>query len=346
MKLIAMCNIYNTFEEKAKNFRLLPKVETIDELDNLKNKLSQKSEFRFRGVCQAKYHMLTSLQRLCPEGISNKDYMCGLLSNVRKDITIGKFFTDNKIEINNLSCLSLMQHLGMPTPLLDFTIDINIALAFAADGADINDDKIETDDYCSLYFFDLSEETEISDTNVQNVLSAGIHEGEKLCNEFIEANPKVAFDNSILRKIDNLITWDNLASIEIAFVENQELAIQVLTLDSQKLDITNPNFLNQKGVFVINQFDDKIPFEENWNMRTKKRRCEVVKDGLELPFSGIFTNEQMFCVDIKKKVILEWIKQNFIELYDNSKGFEALKTGLCATKDDYNKSVLASMAKK
>lgn len=331
--------MYNTFEEKNENFGLLPKVETLDQLDKLKNKLSRNLNNRFRGVCEAKYYMLTSLQRLCPIGISNKDYMYGLLTNVKRDSTIKNFFEDKNICINDLSCLSLMQHLGMPTPLLDFTIDINIALAFAADGADINDDKIETDDYCSLYFFDLSEETEISDTNIQNVLYAGIHEGEKLCDEFIKNNPKVALDDSILRKIDNLITWDNLASLEIAFVENQELAIQVFTLDSQKVDITNPNLLNQKGVFVINQFDDKIPFEENWNMRTKKRRCEVLTDGFVLPFSGIFTNEQMYCVDINKKVILKWKQQHPIELYDKSKGFEALRERLCTIQDNYNKSV-------
>lgn len=334
--------MYNTFEEKDKNFRLLPKVETIDKLNELQDELSRKSEYRFRGVFQAKYHMLTSLQRLCPKEISNNDYMRGLLTNVKGDSTIKKFFEDNNIYINDLSCLSLMQHLGMPTPLLDFTIDINIALSFAAEDADINDHIIETDDYCSLYYFNLSEETEISDANVQNVLATSINEEEKKCVEFIQNNPNASLDDSILREINNFVTWDDLASLEIAFVEYQRLATQVRTLDYQELDITNSNLLNQKGVFVINQFDDKIPLEENWNMRTnnsRKKLASSLPSGSSLPFSGIYTKEKISCVNINKKVILEWKQQHHIELYDNSKGFKALEKRLCAIKDNYNKSV-------
>ncbi|BCS86596.1 hypothetical protein prwr041_24890 [Prevotella herbatica] len=334
--------MYNTFEEKNENFGLLPKVETLDQLDKLKNKLSRNLNNRFRGVCEAKYYMLTSLQRLCPIGISNKDYMRGLLSNVKGDSTIKNFFEDNNIYINDLSCLSLMQHLGMPTPLLDFTIDINIALSFAADGAKMYDTTTETDDYCSLYYFDLSKEMEINNANVQNVLSSGMHEAEKLCDEFNKANSMIHLDDSKLRKINKFVTWDDLASLEIALVEYQGLATQVRTLDNQELDTTNSNLLNQKGAFVINQFDDKMPLEENWNMRTNASRHKLISSlpsGSSLLFSGIYTKEKMSCVDINKKVILKWKQKHPIELYDNSKGFEALKKRLCAIKDNYNKSV-------
>jgi len=305
--------------------------------------LSPNKSLRFRGVCEAKWHMWTSLQRCCPKGVPNKKYMQGLLGEVKKNDDVHKFFTDSNIEINDLSCLSLMQHLGLPTPLLDYTIDINIALAFAADGAKNNEDKSGTDGYCSLYYFDLVEEKDFSHS-VQKILSIGIKTGAKMLTDHLKKYPNEPVDDSVLRNLGKYVQLRDLENLEFAFVEFQEVAPEVCTLDSQILNLTNPNLVKQKGGFAINQYNDKTPFEENWNMRTKERRYKLAKDMrpciIQLPIKGIYTMQRMKCVDIRKDVILKWSKINSIELYDKSESIEELKHLLSEIKDGYDSLVI------
>ncbi len=336
-----MCNPYSTFEEKAKDFSW-KRVNTIEELENLVMELKKCNSKRFRGVSESKYHMLTSLQRQCPDGITNKEYMHGLLAQIKGDADVRKFFETHSITINDLSCISLMQHMGLPTPFLDFTIDVNIALAFAADGADRNEKKTAIDDYCSLYYFDLEKEMEIQNSKIQEILRDGISKCNQMCNEHYKAYPNDIINKSNLEELDKYIKWDDLANIQLAYVEYQDIAPLVCTFSSQILDLTNPNLAKQKGGFVINLYKDETPLEENWNMRTSERRNKILSNCSSLPFSGIYTYHQIGCVDIKKDVILEWNKRNPIELYDTSQETEKLKEMLSTIKDSYEKPYLCS----
>lgn len=334
-----MKRTYKTFKEKEQDYNCT-RIDKLVELTKCIDELNKKKSFRFRGVSEAKYLMFTSLQRHLPNWSNHKEYILELLANVKKNKKIQKYFEDKNISINDLSCLSLMQHLGLPTPFLDFTIDVKIALSFAADSSDAEktEDKMTICDYCSLYYFDLKKENEIN-YNIQKVLKTGIDGGVNLCEEYRKTHPYENLDDSSLRKINEYINWKQLEKIEIGYIENQEISPIVITFNNEILDINNPNIMKQKGAFLINQYKNEMPLNENWNMRTSKRRSESmkgIKDGIhENSFTGIQTKKKMHCVNIKKSVILEWSKKNQISVYDKS--IRDLQQSLESILDDYNK---------
>lgn len=145
--------MYNTLAEKAKAFNQNT-IKTEKELEALITALSQRNCLRFRGVSESKYTMLTSLQRKCLSSFkgTQKEYMSQLLLKVKEDAIVINYFQSLGIAINDIPCMALMSHLGLPTPMLDFSTDIIVALSFAADGVNMASGNDETDEYVSYMF--------------------------------------------------------------------------------------------------------------------------------------------------------------------------------------------------
>ena len=265
--------------------------------------------------------MLTSLQRNCPSVMrgKQKEYLGRLLRQVKSCPDIIEYFKDSGVHINDLSCLSLMQHYGLPTPLLDFSIDINIALSFAADGLKTGNVNDEIDNYVSLYIFDTVFEHEVG-TPIQQVYMSGMANGIRLLQDHLREKPTEPIDDSVLKNIDEFIKWDDLKDLELTFIEYQSLAPDVVTDSNQRLNLSNPNLNRQKGCFLLNLYNETMPLEENWNGRTIESRNKFWSNRgpgfMELPFSGVMTREKMICYDIKKEVISRWAIKNPTPLYD------------------------------
>ena len=314
--------MYKSLTEKDSAFKHVT-VNSTEELQNLINTLSNKPSLRFRGVCEAKYTMLTSLQRNCPSEMQGKqkEYLERLLHRIKRDSEVLNYFKNKKIAINDISCLALMQHYGLPTPLLDFTTDINVALSFASHDLKTDNIECETDNYASLYFFDKLYEHEVG-TPIQQVYMSGMADGFQLLQDHLREKPTEAIDASILKNIDEFIKWDDLKDIELTFIEYQPIAPGVVTLSGQSLNLSNPNLDNQKGCFLLNLYAETMPLEENWNGRTSESRNKFwLNSGpgfIEFPFSGVMTRDKMWCFDIKKDVIKKWAENNPIQIYDNS----------------------------
>ena len=314
--------MYNLLADKDKFFNHLV-INTEDELQKFIADLENNSRLRFRGVCEAKYTMLTSLQRNCPSEMRGrqKEYMTHLLHRIKNSPDVITYFSDMGVAINDISCLALMQHYGLPTPLLDFSTDINIALSFAADGLKTDIANDETDNFVSLYVFDKVYEYEVGIT-IQQILMNGMANGIQLLHDHFREKPTENIDASILYNINEFISWNDIKDIELAFIEYQPLAPGVVTLSGQSLDLSNPNSDRQKGCFLLNLYNEIMPLEENWNGRTFEYRNQFWKNRgpgfRKLPFSGVMTRDKMCCFDIKKEVITHWADKNRIQLYDNS----------------------------
>lgn len=337
--------MYKTLTEKAKVFNQST-INTEDDLQKSITGLSNSLSLRFRGVCEAKYTMMTSLQRNCPASMSGKqkDYMSVLLQRVKNDTDVFTYFRRKGIAINDMSCLALMQHFGLPTPLLDFSTDIVVALSFAADGINLMSGSEETDQYVSLYVFDKVFEYEVG-IPVQQVYMNGMVSGIQMWKNYMMQNPCQQVDAAILYNIDDFVKWNDIKDSELSYVEYQPLAPGVVTLSGQSLNLSNPNLDKQKGCFILNLYDENTPLEGNWNMRTRERRERFWMNrgnSLQtLPFSGVTTREKMACFDIKKEVIEKWAAKNAVPLYDNSKDTQDIKAKLAEIQKKVNEEIEA-----
>lgn len=317
---------YKTFTEKTIFFHL-EQVNNLSELNTIIERLCDNSALRFRGVNEAKYRMTSSLQRYDAAKGHRIDFIGKLLRFVKNDNQIQEYFKDNNISINDLSCIALMQHYTLPTPMIDFTTDISIALSFAAQDSKNKDNHgWETEEYVSLYYFSLEEENEIR-SYIQRILNNDKKNGVKYAEDYKRTDGYL--DDSLVKYIEKNITWESLSEMEIVFVENQTWAERVATAKGETLNLNNPNLIRQKGCFVLNNYsNEELPLEENWIKHSRKCRDQflsIPNNYQKYPFSGLVTYNPIHCIDIKKDVIKKWFEMHPMDPYDHSNQSEELK---------------------
>lgn len=327
---------YKTIQEK-KVFFQYERIDTLENLQKAIDYLSSKKGCRFRGVNEAKYKMTTSLQRECNKyKIESSVFFESLLKIVRQNSNVQQFFKRKNIIINDISCLSLMQHYALPTPFIDFTVDVCTAVSFALDGLSIVESECDIENYASLIYFDLDEERELCETIMQNVFSDGL-DSKAMLQEYTKMQYQSYLDCSDVEKIDRYTKWSGMKDIDFIFIEYDKKAITVRTLCGEILNIANPNQEKQSGCFFVSNDKKNIPLENNWNRRTDVWRNNfwTKENKNKLPYSGIYTKNNLHCIDIKKSVLSEWGKMNRYELYDNSEESNIIRNTLCQLYDDF-----------
>ena len=158
---------YSDFDEKEKYFSQSDYINTIEDLYSFVEKHKYNREFFFRGVNEAKYKLFTSAQRKWL--LENVKVHSGSLSyNSFIDCLIYQFyrtrgnlmeryFKSLGLPTNDMNALCYMQHYGAPTPLLDFTTRVNVALYFATLDVEYKNTN-SIDDYFSLYLLEQTNE--------------------------------------------------------------------------------------------------------------------------------------------------------------------------------------------
>lgn len=150
---------YKTLDEKRKFFRNGDSesfvINTIEELDkwfeNVKlteNEISSSdaTALIYRGMKEAKHKLYTSAQRLwILENLKQwgkhdfLDFVRTMVLNADKNVLINKvfslYFANPKMN-RDFPILSLLQHYGAPTPLMDWSYNQNVAFYFATEKID------------------------------------------------------------------------------------------------------------------------------------------------------------------------------------------------------------------
>ena len=286
----------------------------IDDVNALNAELSKiknvEADFLFRGVSNASYKMYSSSQRewmnrSIVKKLSNEEYyryIIKLIHETAKREEVQNYMLQGKVTYNEFFILALMQHFGVPSPMLDFSLSMEKALFFATDGA-LNgwaDDGTDNlDNYVSLYL--LPNKIDWVQATLQSVTQNSADSIEYLLNDTKNNNP------SLFNKIDTKNVEDNIRyALFRQFIPGQQSDISFLPVNGPadgrvKIDIPilkfhcdyyiiNDRLLSQEGSFITNFTIDE-PLVEVMN-----RVCN---------------NKLFTCINFRKSLV-PYIVNNFL----------------------------------
>lgn len=305
--------------------------EIITNEDNLKNAIERlsKKECFYRGVNDGSYKMYASSQRLYDSdfrylGYSYKDFLNDLNEFSLNDSRLEEFYNKQNLSNNTIQYgeytqsinfsenviwrFTMLQHLGIPSPLIDFSYHINVALFFATYDAELENlttDKNTLSNYIQLNCIERNKsekdlasylDCKITDTNINFCIS----------NEF---------------KIKELfLEYTNLCSHHFSEIVHIPYSVSLKNYSphpnnfSYDFDFSNPNMKAQNGLLFINNNTIDIPFEENYNQKTKEKLTkflihknlipfiekEYINNDL-FPIKGWLPTKEEFSCEIRKK---------------------------------------------
>lgn len=302
---------YKSIEEKNDKFRQSNqpiRIDTVKEFDDWYNhtkriirEKSEKSKLdktntnhMFRGMGEAKYKLLNSSQRFW---ITNEleqwwkpkkylEFVQKFVDNARSKLLFKKVFEYYRLTPNqrDFPLLSILQHYGAPTPLMDWSYNIDVALFFATENVVPSYSSNDIDKYFSIYHIDKKEQR---------------------WNEF---NNLLDFSRGSFPQISSFYDWENNQNSVFYISDFEDKIIPTKSFIDERPITTfyNQNIIPQEGLFIFNPFPTK-PLEDcfNTNHRQDGNNLELV------PFN---------CINIKKdlgeyvrrKIKAEGIDQGFI----------------------------------
>ena len=264
----------------------------------------------FRGCNEAKYKLYNSAQRYwiqnnlmqlesLTQPISYLQMIQNMVNNAKKVRLLQQVFEYYEIneEQMDFPLLSILQHYKAPTPLMDWTYDLNIALYFAINGVKRSDEKEVIDDYISIYQLNKDIHSSFLKNNL-NYISANVF-------------PAVSWLGELLMKSNSVIYISDFEIAEFEDLGNRK--VKPITT------YYNLNILAQKGIFVFNPHDEKpledfpelhnTPNEDNrifcYNIckdLTELIKYKIGKEGINLDF--LFPNLEKY----SEKILDDYLK--------------------------------------
>lgn len=265
---------YKEFQDKEAIYFDNRKIETFSTLQGAFKELKNSGcTYIYRGISDASYKMYSSAQRywICNQGEdlygypfdNYPSYLYSLLHKSKPLKAVQEYLKKEHVHYNEMWLLSLMQHYGAPSVMLDFSHDLYSALFFMCDGARSAVGDTGLGDYVSLYF--MNAKLDWVTSNVQNIMSDAVN---RVCRDVIPkfgTNDIKAYD-SFLMELKNL-PFDKFIRDKVDFVslegpEKGSLSIDIPELDFHtSYEIINGRLKTQAGLFFAN-FSESEPFAE------------------------------------------------------------------------------------
>lgn len=315
--------VYNSLEEKRNYFEQEPKedffiIDTKEKLDrwfrfySSNFKKEHPVDYIYRGVNEAKFKLFSSAQRLWisdnmdqwKPNYTYKQFIEDLVLNAKSNKLIKRVFDlySYSEDERDFPIISLLQHYGTPSPVLDWSYNINSAVYFALDGVvRKTENKTPIDDYISIYYLYKKKFTKrkelISLYDITGNYYPSITSFRDLGDE---SNP----NSNVLFLLSDFET-----TTQIDYVGK----LKVLS-EKPMTSLYNQNIIPQEGLLMYNPFKDR-PIEHLFNVPSANGR------NLELEPFRCFNIHKDLTPYLSRLIAKKGIKKNFIypHLYDNAK---------------------------
>lgn len=305
---------YKSLKDKEEAFvDNYQRINSITELNTFLEKSESFIDHIFRGICEAKYMNFTSAQRkyMVNDLVSSKievliQKQIESVNREHKNL-LSKYYKSLGIAPNDFLYLSIAQHYGGISPLLDFTTDLRTALFFMADGAVFPQQGIDDiGNYSSLYLIPNSELKNFNDT-LKGIAERTSIEIDELVGE---KKLTIAKTNNIIALLADFDQFKDTNRDWYLLIPNNRETYSVPikgknTRISGVFSISNLNIVAQKGCFVFYLPQQSLsPFETPLRcIDIHKSLLPYINEFTRLKKSDVYPDEYDMVMDSYNKVL-------------------------------------------
>lgn len=260
--------VYNSFSEKNAAFRKNYKIETKEALDSFISTHLRNNDCLYRGVNTATYKLYSSSQVQWmladaivknPDANAYYDFIKESIELVRNNKSVQNYINQINNSNNDIYILALMQHFGMPSPMLDFSHCILSSLYFACDNYNmtLTPSQDQLSDYVSLYV--ISRNIDWVKYSIQDVMMDGANSLNKMLKENYHFAAGVVDTKNVEREFLTL-PYEKFKDFSFMPVNDNpttSITINIPVLNfSCEYQIINDRIISQQGMFIANNTVD------------------------------------------------------------------------------------------